>query len=135
MDFLDGGLAGPILAPLSALLIVLFTGWRLNKAILSQEMAGEGEKLGHFIMVFVRYVAPVFMGFVLVFGILDKYEDVAVVAWVKNQFVDHGLLLILIGFVVFYLKKISEQGMPQVVRGTDTVNSEVTDTVNSEVSE
>ena len=127
MDFLDGGLAGPILAPLSALLIVLFTGWRLNKAILSQEMAGEGEKLGHFIMVFVRYVAPVFMGFVLVFGILDKYEDVAVVAWVKNQFVDHGLLLILIGFVVFYLKKISEQGMPQVVRGTDTVNSEVSE--------
>ena len=73
MDFLDGGLAGPILAPLSALLIVLFTGWRLKKAILSQELAGPGEKLGRFVMVFVRYVAPVFMGFILIAGVYAKY--------------------------------------------------------------
>jgi len=108
MDFLDGGLAGPILAPLSALLIVLFTGWRLNKAILAEELAGPGEALGRFIMIFVRYVAPIFMGFVLVAGILDKYEDVAVIAWLKAQFVDHGLLLILASTIIYYLKRVSE---------------------------
>ena len=73
MDFLDGGLAGPILAPLSALLIVLFTGWRLNKAILSEELSGPGESLGRFILIFVRYVAPLFMFFVLVLGTWDRW--------------------------------------------------------------
>ncbi len=72
-DFIDGGLAGPILAPLSALLIVLFTGWRLNKAILSEELDGPGEALGRFIMIFVRYVAPIFMGLVLVLGTWSKW--------------------------------------------------------------
>ena len=73
MDFLDGGLAGPILAPLSALLIVLFTGWRLNKAILAEELDGPGEALGRFIMIFVRYVAPIFMGFVLIAGTWSRW--------------------------------------------------------------
>lgn len=73
MDFIDGGLAGPILAPLSALLVVLFTGWRLNKAILAQELAGSGEALGKFILFFVRFVAPVFMGLVLIFGTWDRW--------------------------------------------------------------
>jgi NSS family neurotransmitter:Na+ symporter len=73
MDFLDGGLAGPILAPLSGLLIVLFTGWRLNKAILSEELSGPGQKLGEFIMIFVRFVAPVFMGIILIFGVWDRW--------------------------------------------------------------
>jgi len=73
MDFIDGGLAGPILAPLSALLIVLFTGWRLNKAILAQEMSGPGESLGKFILFFVRYIAPVFMGLVLISGTYSRW--------------------------------------------------------------
>lgn len=80
MDFLDGGLAGPILAPLSALLIVLFTGWRLKKAILSQELSGPGEKLGRFVMVFVRYVAPIFMGFILIAGVYAKYGILPILA-------------------------------------------------------
>ena len=45
-DLINEKIAGPVLAPLSALLIVLFTGWRLNKAILAEELAGEGEALG-----------------------------------------------------------------------------------------
>ena len=72
-DFIDTGLAGPILAPLSALLIVLFTGWRLKTSILDQELAGDGEKLGRFVMFFVRFVAPVFMGIVLVLGTYSKW--------------------------------------------------------------
>jgi len=73
MDFIDGGLAGPILAPLSALIIVLFTGWRLNQAILSEELSGPGEALGRFIMYHVRFVAPVFMGLVLVLGTWSRW--------------------------------------------------------------
>ena len=61
-DFIDTGLAGPILAPLSALMIVIFTGWRLKKSIVSEEIGVEDEKLGRFIMVFVRWVAPLFYG-------------------------------------------------------------------------
>ncbi len=72
-DFIDTGLAGPILAPLSALLIVLFTGWRLKKSVLDQELAGDGEKLGRLVMFFVRFVAPVFMGIVLVLGTYSKW--------------------------------------------------------------
>ena len=72
-EFIDTGLAGPILAPLSALLIVLFTGWRLNKAILAQELDGPGEALGRFIMIFVRYIAPIFMGFVLIAGTWSRW--------------------------------------------------------------
>ena len=72
-DFIDTGLAGPILAPLSALLVVLFTGWRLNKAILAEELSGPGESLGKFILFFVRFVAPLFMGFVLIAGTWSKW--------------------------------------------------------------
>ncbi len=72
-DFIDTGLAGPILAPLSALIIVLFTGWRLNKVILAEEMAGSGESLGRFILFFVRFVAPVFMGLVLILGTWSRW--------------------------------------------------------------
>ena len=72
-DFIDTGLAGPILAPLSALLIVLFTGWRLDKAIVNDEIAGADEKLGRYIMVFTKWVAPFFVGLVLVLGTYSKW--------------------------------------------------------------
>jgi len=72
-DFIDTGLAGPILAPLSALLIVLFTGWRLKKTIIAEEIGGDGEWLGRFILFFVRWVAPLFMGFVLIIGTYTKW--------------------------------------------------------------
>jgi NSS family neurotransmitter:Na+ symporter len=72
-EFIDTGLAGPILAPLSALLIVLFTGARLNKGIVSEEISGEGEELGRFVMFFVKWIAPVFMSMVLILGVLQKF--------------------------------------------------------------
>ena len=71
--FIDGKLAGPILAPLSALLIVLFTGWRLNAAIVDEQLSGPGESLGRFILFFVKWVAPIFMGLVLVMGIYKTW--------------------------------------------------------------
>lgn len=72
-DFIDTGLAGPILAPLSALLLVLFTGGRLKKAIVNEEISGDGEAIGRFVMFFVKWIAPVFMGLVLILGVLQKF--------------------------------------------------------------
>ncbi len=73
MDFIDEGLTGPIMLPLSALLVILFTGWRLNKAIINEQFAGEGEKLGRFLLFFVRFVAPVFVGIVLIFKTWERW--------------------------------------------------------------
>ena len=72
-DFIDTGLVGPIIAPLSALLVVLFTGWRLNEKILNEELAGEGEALGRFLMIFVKFIAPLFIGLVLVWSIGERW--------------------------------------------------------------
>ena len=54
-------------------MIVLFTGARLNRSIVSEEISGEGEKLGRFVMFFVKWIAPVFMSMVLVLGVLQKF--------------------------------------------------------------
>ncbi len=72
-DFIDQDLVGPIIAPLSALMVVLFTGWRLNKVIVNEQIEGEGEALGRFLMIFVRYVAPLFMAFILIYGIINRF--------------------------------------------------------------
>jgi NSS family neurotransmitter:Na+ symporter len=72
-DFIDGGLTGPIMLPLSALLVVLFTGFRLKKSIINEEFAGEGEGLGRILLFFVRYFAPLFIGIVLIIGIYNRY--------------------------------------------------------------
>ncbi len=100
-EFIDQGLAGPILAPLSALLIVLFTGWRLKKSIIDGEIAGSGEKLGRFIMIFVRWVAPVFMGLVLILGTWTKYQD-----WITMQVQDNLVIFVLLGVAIWYLSQI-----------------------------
>jgi len=44
LDFLDGGLTAPILLPLSALLVVLFVGWRLDKSIIDAELSDNDRK-------------------------------------------------------------------------------------------
>lgn len=72
-EFIDQGLAGPILAPMSALLIVLFTGWRLNKTIIAEQFESGGRELGNFLMIFVRYIAPIFMGIILIMSVWARY--------------------------------------------------------------
>lgn len=103
-DFIDQGLAGPILAPLSALMIVLFTGWRLKKSIIADEIAGSGEQLGRFILFFVRWVAPIFMGLVLVLGTWGKYHE-----WIMSQLQNNLVILVLLGIIIWQLNKISKR--------------------------
>ena len=100
-DFIDTGLAGPILAPLSALLIVLFTGWRLKNTIIDEEISGDGEKVGRYILFFVRWIAPIFMGIVLVLGTWAKYQD-----FIIDQLRTNIILFALFGIVIWQLNRI-----------------------------
>lgn len=73
LDFLDTGLTAPILLPFSALMIVLFVGWRLDKAIIQGQLNDEDRKIGNFLMFFISYVAPIMITIILVAGVRDTY--------------------------------------------------------------
>lgn len=66
-------ITGSILLPLGGLLISLFAGYVLSRDSLSSEI-GTG---WHFDLVrlFLRYVVPIALLFILVFGVLDKLQD------------------------------------------------------------
>jgi len=72
-DFIDTGLTGPIMLPLSALLVVIFTGWRMNKAIITEQIQGEGEALARFLLFLTKWIAVPFVAIVLLYGIYGKY--------------------------------------------------------------
>lgn len=63
---------GTLMLPLAGLLIVLFVGWRLDKAIIADEFAGS-EKLGNVLLLLTRFVAPLFVGIVLVWSVYNAY--------------------------------------------------------------
>lgn len=73
LDFLDGGLTAPIMLPLSALIVVVFVGWRLDRSIISAELSDSDRALGKFLLLFIRYVAPIMITVILIAGIRDKY--------------------------------------------------------------
>ena len=73
LDFLDGGLTAPILLPFSALLVVLFVGWRLDKSIIEAELSDSDRKLGKFLLLMIRYLAPLMITVILIAGIQQKY--------------------------------------------------------------
>jgi len=39
----------------------------------NEEIAGEGQSLGNFIMFFVKWIAPAFMGLVLILGTSSRF--------------------------------------------------------------
>lgn len=73
LDFLDTGLTAPILLPLSALLVVAFVGWRLDQAIINQQLGQEDQSIGRFLLFLIRYIAPVMILVILIAGIRDAY--------------------------------------------------------------
>ncbi len=73
MDFLDVGLTAPILLPLSALLVVTFTGWRLDKAVIAEQLQEDSPVLTSFLMVMIRFIAPLMILIIMISGISDKY--------------------------------------------------------------
>ncbi len=73
MDVIDGELTGAIALPLTGLLTILFVGWRMKKAIVNEQMHGVSPGLQKLMIVLVRYVAPIFVGIVLLAGIHSTY--------------------------------------------------------------
>jgi NSS family neurotransmitter:Na+ symporter len=63
---------GQVMLPLAGFLIVLFVGWRLDRAIIATEFAGS-ERLGNILLFLTRYVAPIFVAVVLVKSVYDAY--------------------------------------------------------------
>ena len=63
---------GQVMLPLGGLLIVLFVGWRLDRAIISEEFAGS-ESLGKILLLLTRFVAPIFVTIVLITSTYGAY--------------------------------------------------------------
>ncbi|MBL4852820.1 MAG: sodium-dependent transporter [Robiginitomaculum sp.] len=74
MDVLDGKLTSVILLPLTGLLTVLFVGWKMKKSIVDEQMAGNSELIRNILYYLVRYVAPVFVAIVLIFGAFSTFR-------------------------------------------------------------
>ncbi len=73
MGVLDGKITGAIMLPLAGLLTVLFVGWKMEKSMVDEQMAGTAPWLRSGLFLLVRYVAPVFVFVVLVLGIDHTY--------------------------------------------------------------
>lgn len=71
LDAIDG-FTGQVMLPLAGLLIVLFVGWRLDKAIIAEEFQGS-ESLGKLLLLLTRFVAPIFVFIVLLSSIYTGY--------------------------------------------------------------
>lgn len=69
LDFMTEGL----LLPLGGLLVALFAGWALRRETLISEL-GDGLVMDAWRLL-IRWFVPGFVGFVLVFGFLDKIQD------------------------------------------------------------
>lgn len=68
LDAIDG-FTGKVMLPLGGFLTILFVGWRVDARILNEQLKGKGEALGRLIMFFTRWVAPIFVGAVMISSI------------------------------------------------------------------
>lgn len=72
LDFLND-ITSVFLLPIGGLMVALFVGWRLKKSLLDAELQGTPPWLRNLLMFQLRFIAPVGVGVVLVWGIWDKY--------------------------------------------------------------
>jgi len=70
LDAIDG-FTGKVLLPLAGFLIVIFVGWRMDSKLVYEQIKGEGEKLGRIIFFLTRWVAPIFVGAVMITSVLN----------------------------------------------------------------
>jgi len=73
LSFIDGDLTATFMLPLSALLVVLFVGWRLDKTIIAAELSESDRTLGIILLNLIRYLAPIMISVILVAGVYQKY--------------------------------------------------------------
>ena len=70
LDAIDG-FTGKVLLPLAGFLIVIFVGWRMDSKLVQAQIKGDGEKLGQLIFFLTRWIAPIFVGAVMVTSVLN----------------------------------------------------------------
>lgn len=70
LDFVDF-ITGSILLPVGGLLVAVFTGWVLSRDMLSGELEDD-DKVINLFRLSMRWITPIFVGIVLVFGLLDS---------------------------------------------------------------
>ena len=68
LDMIDG-FTGKVLLPLAGFLIIIFVGWRMDARLVHEQIKGEGASLGRFIIFLTRWIAPIFVGAVMVTSI------------------------------------------------------------------
>ncbi len=102
MDVLDGELTGAIMLPLTGLLTILFVGWRMKKSLVEEQMHGVSKGMQNFLIILVRFIAPIFVSIVLVVGIISTYftDKTPAEVFESNGF---KRLLILIVFLITIL--------------------------------
>ena len=64
-------LAANLLMPLSALLVSLFVGWRMNRLIPEAEFSGLSSTSRRLLLFALRYVCPIGIAIVLVVGFVE----------------------------------------------------------------
>ena len=72
MDIIDGKITGAVMLPLTGLLTVLFVGWKMDKSMVDEQMAGVSEGFRNALFFLVKFVAPIFVFIVLVAGIINQ---------------------------------------------------------------
>ena len=68
LDMIDG-FTGKVMLPTAGFLIVVFVGWRMEARLVYEQIKGEGEWLGRMIGLLTRWVAPIFVGAVMITSI------------------------------------------------------------------
>jgi NSS family neurotransmitter:Na+ symporter len=71
-DLLDT-ISGKFLLPMGGLLIALFTGWVVSKALMQKELPHAGARMFAFWRFTIRWLAPVAVGLIIVTGLADTF--------------------------------------------------------------
>ena len=72
LDFVDF-VTGKILLPIGGLLVAVFTGWILSRDMLEGELEG-GDTVVNLFRLSMRWITPIFIGIVLVFGLIQSIQ-------------------------------------------------------------
>lgn len=92
--------AASIMLPLGALLLAVFAGWIVPRAIMRGELHNSGDGLFRFWRFMIRYVAPIAVFLILLFGLDAKFHFIGyVVSTAKSliEFLRNGVISLLTG--------------------------------------
>lgn len=71
LDFVDF-ITGKVLLPIGGLLVAIFAGWILSRDMLESELQEGGDTVINLFRLSMRWITPIFIGIVLVFGLYQS---------------------------------------------------------------